>query len=61
MPEPIGLKYSGTGWIAGVPARDLTPAEVIEYGGAELLTQNGVYVLPEPPKKAAANKKEGDQ
>lgn len=63
MPEQtIGLKYSGNGFIAGVPARDLSPEEVTEFGGVELLTKNGVYsIIQEPPKKQTSTRKEGDQ
>ena len=32
-----GLHYRGLGHIAGIPARDLTPEEVEQYGGLEYL------------------------
>lgn len=38
------LKYIGkTKWLPGVPARDLTDAEVELYGGKELLLKVGIY------------------
>jgi len=36
--DEIRLRYVGPGWVPGVPARDLTAAEVEEeYGGEEFL------------------------
>jgi len=38
----MGLKYIGNGdWLFGVPARDLTEAEVKEYGETEMLAVRG--------------------
>ena len=51
MPEKIGLIYVGWGFYAGVPARDLTPAEVEKYGGVEQLTKDGFYITPKPTTK----------
>jgi len=36
------LKYTGNGFIPGVPARDLTEDEVKQYGRARLL-RTGLY------------------
>lgn len=64
MPEMNvpGLIYCGTGFLPGVPARDLTPEEVTRFGGVTELTQNGLYRLPEPARKPARKPepKEGD-
>lgn len=37
------LKYTGKGYIVGVPARNLTDEEVQQYGKARLL-ESGLYV-----------------
>lgn len=37
------MKYKGKGFIIGVPARDLTAAEVRRYGKDRLLS-SGLYV-----------------
>lgn len=38
------LRYIGNGnWLPGVPARDLTDAEVALYGGKRLLLATGIY------------------
>jgi hypothetical protein len=42
------LKYIGTGFIAGIPARDLTDDEVKKYGGVKVLLSTGLF---EKPKK----------
>lgn len=49
----MGLKWLGQAFIIGVPARDLTDAEVEEYGGAEYLTGTGLY---EPSFEAKASR-----
>lgn len=38
-----GLKWNGRGSIVEVPARDLTNAEVLEFGGYEKLIASGCY------------------
>lgn len=39
-----GLKYTGNGnFLAGIPARDLSPEEVEEFG-AKALLRSGLYV-----------------
>ena len=51
------LNYVGDGsWLPGVPARNLSAAEVEEHGGVEVLLRSGLYALvtgqpaiPEPP------------
>lgn len=50
----LGLVYTGAGagaFFAGIPARDLTPAEVEKYGGEEFLLALGLYVKPAPVKE----------
>lgn len=37
------LKCNRTGFIRGIPARDLTDAEVEQYGGEEYLIGTGLY------------------
>ncbi len=51
----MALKYTGGGFggfMVGVPARDLTDAEVEMYGGAQKLLATGLYeradAAPEP-------------
>ena len=39
------LKYSGSGFITGVPARDLTEDEVKQYGERRLIA-SGLYYKP---------------
>ena len=51
--ENIYLKYTGEGSLPGVPARDLTYAEVKTFGEAELLN-SGCYIKTKP--KPTANK-----
>lgn len=51
----MGLKYIGAGaFVPNIPARDLTDAEVIEFG-KETLLATGLYVdeQPKPAKKPA--------
>jgi uncharacterized membrane protein len=47
------LKYIGTGFIAGIPARDLTAAEVKKYGGAKFLLSTGLYAKPKKKIKVS--------
>ena len=48
------LKYNGDGFVAGVPARDLTDEEVEGLGGVERLLASGLYVAQDAPKAARA-------
>ena len=44
------LRYVGEGaFIVGVPARDLTEAEAVQYGGVEALTATRLYVQDDGP------------
>ncbi len=43
-----GLIYTGWGAVPGIPARDLTPDEVEEFGGVDYLLQLGQWSAPEP-------------
>lgn len=53
------LKYIGKGdFLPGVPARDLSEAEVTEHGAKRLL-KSGLYARPKPARKPA-NEKEGE-
>ena len=45
------LKYIGDGFIPGIPARDLSDAEVEKYGGEKLLLNTGLFAKPKPKKK----------
>jgi len=52
--KEIGLVYTGAGmgaFFAGIPARDLTPAEVEKYGGLEFILALGLYEKPAPVKE----------
>ena len=54
----IYLKYIGTGFIPGVPARDLSEEEAKLFD-VEFLIASGLYQLvEEPPKKKAAKERE---
>lgn len=60
------LKYIGPSFLVGIPARDLTDAEVKQLGGKEKLLATGLYVEPEQQRtgKRQAEKdenKEGEQ
>jgi len=59
MPEQIGLVYVGPGFYAGVPARDLSPEEVKEFGGVKELTKDEYYAIPAKTSKSAS-KEEGE-
>ena len=37
------LKWNGTGFLPGIPARDLTDEEVKEFGGEKKLIATGLY------------------
>ena len=47
------LKYIGTGFLPGIPARDLNEAEVKKYGGERFLLSTGLF---EKPKKKKLSK-----
>lgn len=48
----IALEYIGDGrFIANVPARDLTEAEVKLWGGKRKLIDTGLYREPRPVKR----------
>lgn len=49
------LRYIGSGFIPGVPARDLTDAEAAQYGQDRLIA-SGLYILAED--KAARPQRE---
>lgn len=44
------LKWKGTGFLPGIPARDLTDQEVEEFGGEKYLVGTGLYEKPEDEK-----------
>ena len=45
------LIYKGGGFIAGIPARNLTDEEVEKYDEKELI-KSGLYEKPKPKKEA---------
>lgn len=47
------LIYIGKSFRPGIPARDLTAAEVEKYGGKKKLIDTGLYAEPEKPKRKA--------
>jgi hypothetical protein len=52
--DGLGLVYVGNGaFIPGVPARDLTAAEVAYYGGKEKLIGTELYAEPRRENKVA--------
>jgi hypothetical protein len=59
----MAMKYIGAGaFIPSIPARDLTDAEVVEFG-KEFLLDTGLYVEAEqkaPEGQKSKGKKEGD-
>lgn len=57
--EAIVLKYIGKGdFIIGIPAKDLTAAEVREFGGIVALVATGKYErVIEKPAKVKSQKK----
>lgn len=43
------LEYiRNSGWVADIPARDLTDKEVRQYGGEKRLLATGCYQKPKP-------------
>jgi len=53
-----GMKYVGDGtFLPGIPARDLTEAEVVEYGRKRLLA-SGLYVESKPERPAEVETQE---
>ena len=46
------LKYIGTGFLPGIPARDLTDEEVKKCGGVKFLLSTGLYAKPKKKKVA---------
>jgi len=46
----IYLKYTGTGALVGVPARDLTKAEADKYA-VDFLISTGLYEFAKPERK----------
>lgn len=56
--EKPALIYIGDGaFVVGVPARNLTAAEVEKHGGEKRLINTGLYALPEGTVKKS---KKGD-
>ena len=53
------LIYKGTGFIVGIPARDLTDEEVKEFGGEKKLLATGLYEAPKKERKIKP--KEGEK
>lgn len=56
MLKKPALRYTGgghRGWLPGVPARDLSEAEVAAYGGETALVASGLYVKGTEDKRAA--------
>lgn len=53
------LKWTGLGFLAGIPARDLEDDEIDMYGGVEYLLETGLYTHPEgeKPAKMVMNRK----
>lgn len=46
----MALKYTGTGFLPDIPARDLTDEEVAQHGGAEALIATGLYSAGKAPE-----------
>ena len=46
------MKYIGTSWKRGIPARNLSAEEVEKYGGVELLEKSGLYEVARKQVKA---------
>lgn len=65
MSDEIKLKYVGAGFLPGVPARDLTEAEVREHGGLRELKASGLYAdvdaVDVVKEKPAAGSKKADK
>ncbi len=54
------LKYIGTGFIPGIPARDLSTAEVEKFGGVKFLLSTGLFEKPKKKVKVEKITKEGE-
>lgn len=52
------LIYNGKGFIPGIPARDLSDADVEKYGGEKLLLETGLFEKPLFPKQTKKDKKD---
>jgi hypothetical protein len=52
----MNLKYTGAGFLPGVPARDLNANEVGTHGGAQALIASGLYVEDKPAAGKKAEK-----
>lgn len=58
----VGLRYKDKlgRFIHGVPARDLTEAEVEKYGGEKALLKSGFYEKPPKPRKGKVEVGDGN-
>ncbi len=56
----IGLIYAGHRFLIGVPARDLSPAEVKKYG-RKMLLDSEIYIEPKPKKRTRAKQPKTDE
>ena len=54
------LKYNGSGFLVGIPARDLTDDEVKKYGGTKFLLSLGLYEKPKKKKEVKIVTDEGN-
>ena len=54
------LKYIGNGFLPGIPARDLSDAEVKKLGGVKFLLSTGLYAKPKKKKEVKIIVKEGN-
>ncbi len=54
------LKYIGSGFIPGIPARDLSAAEVKKCGGVKFLLSTGLFEKPKKKVKVEKTIKEGE-
>ena len=52
------LRYTGAGFVVGIPARDLTDEEIEQYGGVEVLLQTGLYVVEEQRRTRRAERQQ---
>ena len=52
-----GLRYIGPKWVLGIPARDLSPREVMKYGRERIL-RTGFYeeYIVDKPRRARPGK-----
>jgi hypothetical protein len=48
------LRYIGKGFLPGIPARNLSKAEVKKYGGVTYLVSTGLFIEPVKEKKVKA-------